>query len=465
MIRPRSLTVRLLLGLIVPLVLSAALIGVGGALVTKRVVDYTSDRLLAGSLRAIAESTTVKDGQVWVDLPPWALGLLDSPQRDSVFYNVRQSGRTLTGYEDLPDFDAAAGAGGPVFRTLTYNGRPIRQSAQAIRVPGVAAPVVISVAQTLESRQAIRSTLLTSVSLMEAGLVALVALLIWPAALWSLRPLEGLRRRLTARSQSGDLDFTPVAVDEVPRELQPVVVAFNTLLGQLERSVEGVRRFTGDASHQMRTPLAILKTHLAVMRRHRRSAVDQQSLSDSLEAVDRLQRLIEQLLALARADAVEDRDERSGDLARAVGASVSLWAGRAAAAGADLVYSPDRSGVAVALADPLIEQIAENLIDNALRYGGPRIRVAVGARDGYGVLEVRDSGRRPPPTDPGRLFERFVRGPDSDGPGSGLGRSIVKALAERCGGDVAAGAAPDGQGFRVIVRLPLRPADPGGRRP
>ena len=119
----------------------------------------------------------------------------------------------------------------------------------------------------------------------------------------------------------------------------------------------------------------------------------------------------------------------------------------------------------MALADPLIEQIAENLIDNALRYGGPRIRVAVGARDGYGVLEVRDSGRRPPPTDPGRLFERFVRGPDSDGPGSGLGLSIVKALAERCGGDVAAGAAPDGQGFRVIVRLPLRPADPGGRRP
>jgi two-component system sensor histidine kinase TctE len=316
MIRFRSLSVRLSLALLIPLILSAALIGAGDAWVTRQVVDYTSDRLLAGSVRAIAESVTVENGKVRVDLPPWSLGLLDSPQRDSVFYSVRQSGRTLTGYSDLPDFDDGAIATlGPVFRTLAYQDRRVRQAAEAVRVPGVTAPVIISVAQTLESRTAVRKTLMTTVGLIEAGLVGLVALLIWPAARWSLRPLEGLRRRLAERSDARDPDFTPVAVDDVPRELQPVVVAFNTLLGQLERSVDGVRRFTADASHQIRTPLTILKTHLTLLTRAKRSTSDKASLADALEAVDRLQRLIEQLLAMARAEAAEADGPQEADLA------------------------------------------------------------------------------------------------------------------------------------------------------
>jgi two-component system sensor histidine kinase TctE len=106
MVAIQSLTARLLVALVAPLIVSAVLIGIGDAWVTQRVVDYTSDRLLGGSVQAIAESVTFETDHVEVDLPPWAFGLLDSPQRDSVFYNVRQSGRVLTGYDDLPDFDA-----------------------------------------------------------------------------------------------------------------------------------------------------------------------------------------------------------------------------------------------------------------------------------------------------------------------------------------------------------------------
>jgi two-component system sensor histidine kinase TctE len=455
MIRFRSLTARLLLALVAPLVVSAILIGAGGYWVTKRVVDYTSDRLLAGSVRAIAESITFEGGRVWVDLPPWSLGLLDSPQRDSVFYSVRQSGVTLTGYADLPDFDRAAlAADDPVFRTITYRGRPVRQSAEAIRVAGAAAPVVISVAQTLDSRQAVRGALMTSVGLMEAGLVGLVALLVWPAAMWSLRPLEGLRRRLAARSNSRELDFTPVAVADVPRELQPVVVAFNALLGQLERSVDGVRRFTADASHQIRTPLAILKTHLTLLRRRRRPASDQESLLDSVEAVDRLQRLVEQLLALARADAVDDHGHESADLVPCVQAMVQRWRELAAGAGASLSMEGPASPVRVALTGPLLEQIVENLIDNAIRYGGPSIRVVVSATADTGIVEVCDDGDGLPEAIRNRPFERFVRGATSTGPGSGLGLSIVKALAERAGGQVVL-SRPQGGGLCVRVSLPL----------
>lgn len=455
MVRIQSLTARLLVALVAPLVVSAVLIGIGDAWVTQRVVDYTSDRLLAGSVRAIAESVRLEDDRVEVDLPPWAFGLLDSPQRDSVFYNVRQSGRALTGYDDLPPFDAeaVAAAGEPVFRTLVYQGRPVRQSAASLRVPGAPAPVIVSVAQTLESRAAVRKTLMTTVGAIEVGLVGLVALLIWPAATWSLKPLEGLRRCLAERSDARDPDFAPVAVGDVPRELQPVVVAFNSLLGQLERSVDGVRRFTADASHQIRTPLAIVKTHLAVLAKGKRTAADQASLTDALEAVDRLQRLIEQLLALARAEAVETEASQQADLVACARSLVDRWTPRATADGARLALQVETASVTAPLAAPLVDQILENLIDNALRYGGRNIVVGIGKDDRHSILWVSDDGPGLPDRLKQRPFERFVRGPQNAGHGSGLGLSIVKALAERAGGDARLEDLP-GEGLRVSVRFP-----------
>lgn len=458
MVRIQSLTTRLLVALVAPLIVSAVLIGIGDAWVTQRVVDYTSDRLLAGSVRAIAESVTLETDHVEVDLPPWAFGLLDSPQRDSVFYNVRQSGRVLTGYDDLPDFDgeAIAADGEPVFRTLVYQDRRVRQSAVALRVPGASAPVVISVAQTLESRAAVRNSLMTTVGAIEVGLVGLVALLIWPAATWSLSPLDGLRRRLAERSDARDPDFAPVAVGDVPNELRPVVVAFNSLLGQLERSVDGVRRFTADASHQIRTPLAIVKTHLAVLARGKRSAADQASLTDALEAVDRLQRLIEQLLALARAEAGETDGRQEADLAACARSLIDRWARRAIAEGATLSLLIEAEPVLAPLAAPLVDQILENLVDNALSYGGRAIVVGVRETETRSILWVGDDGPGLPPTLQQRPFERFKRGPQSQGQGSGLGLSIVKALAERAGGDVVLEAPTDG-GLRVSVSLPKMP--------
>jgi two-component system sensor histidine kinase TctE len=455
MIRFRALTIRLLLALVVPLLVSSILIGLGGAWVIRSVVDYTSDRLLAGSVRAIAESATFENGRLQVDMPPWSLALLDSPQRDSVYYSVRHGEGLLTGYNDLPRFDAARSATGPVFRTLIYAGQPVRQAAQAYRVPGVADPIIVSVAQTLDSRLAVRKQLMTSAGLMELTLVSLVALLIWPAAKWSLSPVGGLLRELSNRAHARDLDFTPVPAREVPDELQPIVLAFNNLLGQLERSVEGVRRFTADASHQMRTPLAILKTHLTLLNRKRRPAADRESLADAIDAVDRLQRLIEQLLGLARADAVDEQGQMSSDLGRVVQAVGQRWRPRVEAAGVTLSVAQEDIALPVGLGAPLVEQILENLIDNAVRYGGTSIRIAAWPDETWAVLDVLDNGPGLPDKVRARVFERFVRGSDDVADGSGLGLSIIKALAERCGGQVDIGGDPDGGDFRVRVRFPL----------
>lgn len=455
MIRFRSLTIRLLLALVVPLLISSILIGLGGAWVIRSVVDYTSDRLLAGSVRAIAESATFENGQLRIDMPPWSLALLDSPQRDSVYYSVRQGEGLLTGYDDLPRFDAAHTSTGPVFRTLVYAGQPVRQAAQAYRMPGMADPIVVSVAQTLDSRLAVRKQLMTSAGLMELMLVSLVALLIWPAAKWSLSPVDGLLRELSNRAHARDLDFTPVPAREVPDELQPIVLAFNNLLGQLERSVEGVRRFTADASHQMRTPLAILKTHLTLLNRKRRSASDRESLADAIDAVDRLQRLIEQLLGLARADALDEPGQMSCDLGRVAQAVGERWRPRIEATAATLSMNLEEVQLTVGLGAPLVEQVLENLIDNAVRYGGTSIRIAVAKDDAWGVLDVLDNGPGLPDKVRARAFERFVRGSDAVADGSGLGLSIIKALAERCGGEVDISAEPESGDLRARVRFPL----------
>jgi two-component system sensor histidine kinase TctE len=367
---------------------------------------------------------------------------------------VRQSGRLLTGYAALPVFDArAVAADGPVFRTATYNGVPVRQAAEARRVAGASAPVVISVAQTLDSRQAVRGSLMLSAGAMEGGLVLLVALFIWPAAMWSLRPVAGLQRSLTERATSRALDFTPVDAAHLPGELTPVVTAFNTVLAQLERSVEGVSRFTADASHQMRTPLTILKTHLSLLKRSRH-ARDQSSLKDAVDAVDRLQRLIEQLLALARADAVDDGPATApGDLAQAAQNVVRRWQPRFRDAGHALAFRAAAEGVSVSLVEPLIEQALENLLDNALRYGGPNASVTITADEAFAVLLVCDDGPGLPPNVAKRAFDRFVRGADACGSGSGLGLSIVRALARRSGGEVA--AAVEAGLFCVRLTLPV----------
>ena len=266
--------------------------------------------------------------------------------------------------------------------------------------------------------------------------------------------MEGLRRELSDRSTSHELDLNPVALDEVPAELKSVVVAFNTLLGQLEQSVEGVRRFTADASHQMRTPLAILKTHLTLLERSGRSSQDRESLVDALGAVDRLQRLIEQLLGLARADALDEQFDEQTDLARVGRDMAAQWRVRAQAAGANL-SCVTTNGVTIGLAAPLVEQIIENLLDNALRYGGQNINISIGQDAEFGVLQVSDDGPGLPAELAQRHFERFARGKDSPGDGSGLGLSIVAALARRSGGTAWIAPTAEGHGLCVRVTFPL----------
>ena len=456
-----SLVRRLLWALVGSLTAVALVLGTGGAWLIDRIVESTADRLLGASARAIAETLAVEEGQITLDLPPFALGMLENNARDNVYYSVRHSGRLITGYPDLPtaaptDVDLEQAS----FRYERYRGARIRVAAEARRLPRIDGVIVVQVAETLDARHDLAQRMLLGLAALEAVLVGMAALLVWPAVRWSLGPVTRLRETMDARSATR-ADFTPLPLQGVPSELAGLVVGFNALLHRLEGSVEGMRRFTADASHQMRTPLAILRTHLALLRKHgTASEAGQASLADIQLATDRLQSLLTGLITLARTEEAEPgTGAKEADLCKLARQVVADLSPAASAAQVDLQLTAPKRPIRAAVDPLLMAELLANLVDNAIRYNEPggRVTLAVSADPEGSLIVVEDDGPGIPPAHRERVFERFYRLPrDQKHAGSGLGLSIVAALARRLSATLALSEGRGGEGLRVALRLPSR---------
>ena len=269
----------------------------------------------------------------------------------------------------------------------------------------------------------------------------------------ALRPVEHMRRRaaeLFAAGEAGRRLPVPPARDE----LASLGTTLNAMLARIDRAFERERAFTSDASHELRTPLSILKAEVDLALEGDRSPQELEAALRSVsEETDRLTRLAEDLLVLARAD--EGRLPLSvepvelGALAQRVG---GRFAARAAQEGRALRID----GEAVRLsADPLrLDQALTNMIDNALRYGAGDVAVRTARSDGHAELHVTDDGAGFPPELEERAFDRFARADGgSTRAGAGLGLSIVAAIARAHGGSVHAGNRPEG-GADVWISLP-----------
>jgi two-component system sensor histidine kinase TctE len=431
--RPHSLLKRLFIAQIAPLSLVAVVLLVAGSWTAHRVVERTSDRLLAGATQAILETVSVSDAQVTVDVSPWSLALLDSPERDAVFYSVREGDRLITGYDELPIL-SATGVDQPSFANLTVRGLPVRMAQQSVEIPGQPSPVIVSVAQSLDSRQASVRELNLSLLLLPGLLVVLAALLIWPAIQWGLYSLKRLTRELASRSQAGATDFAPAPINLAPRELASALSAFNTLLASLERSTSGMQRFSADASHQLRTPLTVVAANLDLLAGSRRpwSKADRRLLSDSKEAIAAMSRLINQLLSTARADSAPGLNQ--ADIGRAVRIAVESLR---SSLPCDAVRMRLPEGVVAVQGDEnlIVEQMI-NLLDNASRYGAPPLIVHVARREGQVRITVWDHGPGVDDAELPRLPERFFRSRTAPrATGSGLGLSIVASMAKAQGAE------------------------------
>ncbi len=454
----RSLTVRLLSVIVLPLCGLAVLLGLGGALVITKSVETVNDRILSATSRAIADSLAIEDGEISLDLPPAMFGMLEDVERDNVYYNVRYGDHVLTGYSDLPDIAPKGMADLQVkFGDSVYRGRDIRVIAEGRRLPGLNGPVVIEVAETMNARQLAEQQMLQYLALLELTLIALTVLLLPLAVRWGMRPLDRLRADMDRRAAS---DLHPLAERQVPSEIRPVVHGFNDLLERFARLLEDMRRFTGDASHQMRTPLSILRAHIALLRNAPAGSKEaQESLNDLDEASERLQHLVVQLLALARADnaARSEVPLESVELNRLVEEVCADHAPAAVAAGIELEFDP-AAGEPVVMSDPVLaREMIANLIDNAVRYGGSggKIHVSVAPCDGEMVVAVEDNGPGIAPELRQAVFSRFTRlNPTADKLGSGLGLPIAQSLANAIRARMVLATPASGTGLRAEIYFP-----------
>jgi two-component system sensor histidine kinase TctE len=435
----------------------ALLLGVGGGWLIKHVAEETGDRVLAASARAIAETLVVDHGEVALDLPPFALGMLESSERDNVYYDIRQGRELLSGYLDLPTPPSRAlSTERTTFRYVPYRSTTVRVATEVRRLPGIEELIIVQVAETLEARHAVAKSLLVGLILLEALFVTAAAALVWPVVRWSVRPLTHLRQQI--QSRRAPADFSRLDESPVPNELRGVVRAFNGLLEILEQGVQRMRHFTADASHQMRTPLAVLRTHIAVLRRVGTSgAAGRQSLEDIENAALRLQRLLTQLLAMARAEATESGRLERTDV-REVLAGIMVEARQKAQRDDVSIHLNAQMRPFWARTEPILAaELLSNLLDNAIRYNRPQGTVEIRLFEAVnGVyVEIEDDGPGIPVPERENVFQRFNRLPrDQHHHGSGLGLSIVRALALNLRTQIELSAGTGGVGLKVTVRFP-----------
>lgn len=293
-------------------------------------------------------------------------------------------------------------------------------------------------------------------ALLSAFVLAAAAALGWIVASWVLRPIRQLQAA-TDRLAQGDLDAR-LDLEHGPPELVELASRFDGMADRLAALVASRDAFVADASHQLRTPLTALRLRLDLLED---VAGEDPEVGTELEAisdeVDRLAAMVEGLLELARTSGGDHRIVEV-DLTAAATAAAARWGPLAAERGVEVNVAVDDGGaVAVRAVDGAVEQILDNLVDNAIEASpaGSAIDIDVHRSGGdVASLEVRDRGPGLDPASRHRAFDRFWRAGNATPGGSGLGLAIVAELARRSGGDVELTDPADGPGLLARVGLP-----------
>jgi signal transduction histidine kinase len=313
----------------------------------------------------------------------------------------------------------------------------------------------IQVAQPLSVRSALAARAALRGALPILALAPLLVLTVW----WTVGAALKRLQSVAADVQQRDADaLEPVPEQGLPHEVGPLVHAFNTLLERLRRASAAQRAFVSDAAHELRSPLTALGLQLQLLRRAP-DEIQKKAAIDALGGgVERAQRLVEQLLALARTEpGTKSTAFASVDLAEAVrlavGDVVPLADSKNIELELDAVPDLHVNGDASAL-----RILTRNLLDNAVRYSpaGGHVQVRLQGGAAGPVLTVDDSGPGIPPADRERVFDRFYRGPGREEGGSGLGLAIARGIAEQHKAQVGLSDSPLG-GLRASVAFGVMP--------
>ena len=442
--------------------LSIALI-LSALLAHKLATDFVTqayDRSLYDAALDVTRRLRMRDGRLLVDLPPAAADMLAIDDLDHVYFEVRAGNdEFVAGRNGLPRPEES-----PDRRPQYYYGLHAGQSLRliALRVPydpdNEDTLALVIVGETLLKRQALAQDILSAVALSQLALIGMMSIAVYLAVGHGLLPLGRLRQQIERRSHR---DLTPLSETQTPREVRPVVRAVNELMQRLQRAISSQHRFVADAAHQLRTPLAGLKTHAELALRESTIEGMRERVLALTEATDRSARLANQLLSLARAEPESSATQelRSLDLNQIARETTAEWVPRAIERDIDLGLNAAPVSVCVRGNAVLLREALANLIDNAIRYGRPggHITVSTQCAANDATLSVEDDGPGIPAQDRERVFDRFQRLSESPADGCGLGLAIVREIAQMHDAGVWIENASGVTGIRICMRFALGP--------
>ncbi|MED5620690.1 sensor histidine kinase [Ideonella sp. BN130291] len=453
-------------------------------LVAQGIASRPYDRELGEMARNVARRVVVEQAEparkhtVRLRTPEGLTDLLRSDDTDQLYYQVLGlRGELVSGDRELPvpEEERATSSTELRFRDDTVRGEPVRIA--YLWLPQSAAtgetPPLVQVAETLDKRSRLATEIIKGVILPQFVILPLAVLLVWLALARGIAPLNELQHRIRQRESH---DLSPIEEHSAPEEVAPLVRAINDLLARLDQSMSRQKHFLADAAHQLKTPLAGLRTQAELAQQEidagRQTPQEmKRSLQQIARSSQRAAHMVNQLLALARAEDREQVQKRQDvPLARLATETVRDFVPRAMDKRIDLGYEgPERDDPRCRLAGQpvLVRELIRNLVDNALQYtpAGGTVTVRL-MPDPFGqvvVLQVEDSGPGIPEAERELVFQPFYRALGTNVDGSGLGLAIVREIAQQHGAEVtvedAQKRSPAGTpGTRITVRFHAEPA-------
>jgi two-component system sensor histidine kinase TctE len=437
--RRLSLRRQLMLGILLPVL---AIVVVNSASLYRqalRAADTAYDRTLLASAKSIGELLEVAGSgdaaELRATVPYSALEAFEADNRSRMFYRVTGfRGELVSGFEDLPRWHGTVPVKGPYaalvdFYDDQYHGEPVRVAVLLQPVAGLEGHGIatIQVAETLELRRTLARQMLIDTLWRQAALLAVIGVVVVLVVQRATRPVRRISAHLRTRAEG---DLSPILTEDAPRELLPLVDATNGVMARLQRLLDHQKRFVRDASHQLRTPLAVLKTQ--VQSALRGDVEAGQALQEIGGTVERATRLANQMLALAKIEQVQAQGPMQPVALADVVSEVALdLSPLIAARGIDFELRAEP--VAVRGHDWMLRELTRNLLANAVRETprSGRLCVTVGLDDGQPMLRISDSGAGLPDDVAGALFEPFHTGHPTEG--SGLGLAICRGICDALG--------------------------------
>jgi two-component system, OmpR family, sensor histidine kinase TctE len=462
--RAWSLRSVLLLGILLPVLAVIALNTVSLYRQALRAANIAYDRTLLASAKSLGEQLVVtgsaSDARLTATVPYAALEPFEADNRSRMFYRVSGfAGEMVSGFEDLPPWRGTLPAKGPYaalvdFYDDAFRGQPVRVAVLLQPVAGQdgRGMATIQVAETLELRQTLAQQILFDTLWRQALLLGVItAVVVWVVQR-ATRPVRELSAQLVQRSEN---DLAPIAAARAPRELLPLVDATNQVMARLADLLAYQKRFVRDTSHQLRTPLAVLRTQLQSAQRG--DVAPAQALHEMSGTVERATLLANQMLALAKVEQLRQQGEAPlvdwAEVARAVALDLAPLI-----AEAQLDFDIDTVPAPVRAHEWALRELTRNLLHNAIKHSAAhgRLGVSLGVDGVRATLRIADSGPGITPELRRRLFQPFASGDPRSG--SGLGLAICQEIVGTLDGEIRLdNRSEQGRisGLDAIVSLPL----------